>query len=120
MTRELKLDEVLEELYFLREENQQLKVDNDFLQRQQKEYHEIVKHQEEKIQALNNTISSITRRKLGLKLNNRQLTDERNALIDELDTIKRMSMFEFGNKYCTDDSLTEDGKAFAKALLGGA
>ena len=34
MTRELKLDEVLEELYFLREENQQLKVDNDFLQKQ--------------------------------------------------------------------------------------
>ena len=34
MTRELKLDEVLEELYFLREENQQLKVDNDFLEKQ--------------------------------------------------------------------------------------
>lgn len=32
--RDLKLDEVLEELYHLREENQQLKVDNDFLQRQ--------------------------------------------------------------------------------------
>ena len=32
--RELKLDEVLEELYFLREENQQLKVDNDFLEKQ--------------------------------------------------------------------------------------
>ena len=30
----LKLNEVLEELYFLREENQQLKVDNDFLQKQ--------------------------------------------------------------------------------------
>ena len=30
----LKLDEVLEELYGLREENQQLKVDNDFLQKQ--------------------------------------------------------------------------------------
>ena len=31
---ELKLDEVLGELYALREENQQLKVDNDFLERQ--------------------------------------------------------------------------------------
>ena len=30
----LKLDEVLEELYYLREENQSLKIDNDFLQRQ--------------------------------------------------------------------------------------
>ena len=34
MTEKLKLSEVLEELYYLREENQQLKVDNDFLQRQ--------------------------------------------------------------------------------------
>jgi len=32
--RDIKLDTVLEELYALREENQQLKVDNDFLQRQ--------------------------------------------------------------------------------------
>ena len=30
----VKLDEVLEELHTLREENQQLKVDNDFLQKQ--------------------------------------------------------------------------------------
>ena len=34
MTRELKLDEVLEELYFLREENQSLRIDNDFLEKQ--------------------------------------------------------------------------------------
>ena len=33
-TRNITLDEVLEELHTLREENQQLKVDNDFLQRQ--------------------------------------------------------------------------------------
>lgn len=32
--RDLKLDEVLEELYALREQNESLKVDNDFLQRQ--------------------------------------------------------------------------------------
>lgn len=31
---ETKLKEMLEELYFLREENQSLKIDNDFLQRQ--------------------------------------------------------------------------------------
>ena len=30
---DLKLDEVLEEIYHLREENQALKIDNDFLQR---------------------------------------------------------------------------------------
>ena len=33
-TRDIKLDEVLNELYGLREENQALKLDNDFLQRQ--------------------------------------------------------------------------------------
>ena len=33
-TRNIKLDEVLEELHTLREENQSLKIDNDFLQRQ--------------------------------------------------------------------------------------
>ena len=32
--RELRIDEVLDELYHLREENQRLSVDNDFLQRQ--------------------------------------------------------------------------------------
>ena len=32
----LKLDEVLEELYYLREENQSLKIDNDFLEKQNK------------------------------------------------------------------------------------
>ena len=34
MTRELKINEVLEELHYLREENQSLKIDNDFLQKQ--------------------------------------------------------------------------------------
>ncbi len=34
MTRELKINEVLEELHYLREENQSLKIDNDFLEKQ--------------------------------------------------------------------------------------
>ena len=55
-----------------------------------------------------------------LKLNNAKLTDERNQYLDELTTIKGMSMFEFGNKYGTEESLSEDGRAFARALLGGA
>ena len=33
-SRDIKLDEVLNELHYLREENQSLKIDNDFLQRQ--------------------------------------------------------------------------------------
>ena len=55
-----------------------------------------------------------------LKLDNSRTTIERNNAIDELHRIKQMSMFEFGNRYCNDESLEEDGKAFAKALLGGA
>lgn len=52
-----------------------------------------------------------------LKLNNSQLTVERNQLQNELDHIKSMSMFEFGNKYASDESLEADGRAFAKSLL---
>ena len=55
-----------------------------------------------------------------LKLNNSKLTVERNQLQNELDHIKSMSMFEFGNQYASDESLEADGKAFAKSLLGGA
>ena len=55
----------------------------------------------------------------GLKLNLRQTTDERNAAIDELNRIKGMSMFEFSNNYCTVEQQEADGRAFAKALLGG-
>lgn len=54
-----------------------------------------------------------------LKLNNRALTKERNELQTELDRVKSMSMFEFGNTYASDESLEADGRAFAKALLGG-
>ena len=52
----------------------------------------------------------------GLKLHNRELTEERNDLVDELHSIKRMSMFEFGNTYCSTESLEADGHAFARAL----
>ena len=53
-----------------------------------------------------------------LKLNNSQLTVERNELQKELNHIKSMSIFEFGNKYASDESLEADGKAFARSLLG--
>ena len=54
----------------------------------------------------------------GCKLNNSKVTAERNSLQAELDTIKSMTMFEFGNTYCSNESLEADGHAFAKALLG--
>jgi len=54
----------------------------------------------------------------GLRINNSSLTLERNKLIAELQEIKGMSMFEFGNKYCSNESLEADGHAFARSLLG--
>ena len=58
-----------------------------------------------------------------LKLSNSKLTLERNELCDkvaaqsrELSDIKSMSMFEFGNTYCSSESLEADGKAFARSL----
>ena len=54
-----------------------------------------------------------------LKLNNAKITIERNEAIEELQHIKQMSMFEFGNRYCSSESLEADGHAFARSLLGG-
>ena len=61
-----------------------------------------------------------------LKLNLSKTTLERNEFYDkanrltkELQDIKSMSMFEFGNTYCSSESLEADGHALARALLGG-
>ena len=62
-----------------------------------------------------------------LKLNLSKTTLERNEFCDkanrlnkELQRIKEMSMFEFGNTYCTSESLEADGHAFARSLgIGG-
>ena len=53
-----------------------------------------------------------------LKRDNERTTIERNKLVDEIQRITSMGMFEFGNKYCSDESLREDGRAFARSLLG--
>ena len=87
----VKLDEILEELYYLREENQALSLDNDFLQRQNK----------------------------ALKNDNARITIERNKLCDKLHEIQSLTMYEFANRYCTSESLEDAGRAFAKELLGG-
>lgn len=61
----------------------------------------------------------------GLRLNLQATTTERNeycekcnSLSKELQDIKKMSMFEFGNTYCSSESLEADGHAFARSLLG--
>ena len=71
------------------------------------------------IEDLEAKVDRLNRIKNGLMINNSALTLERNTLLDELTRIKRMSMFEFSNTYCTVEQQEADGKAFAKALLGG-
>ena len=58
-----------------------------------------------------------------LKLSNSKLTLERNDLCDkvtalsrELQDIKQLSMFEFGNIYCSSESLEDAGHALARSL----
>ena len=71
-------------------------------------------------EALHERNEFLERKCNALMLNNQALTEERNRLQAELDRIKSMSMFEFGNTYASGESLEADGKRFAKALLGGA
>lgn len=55
-----------------------------------------------------------------LKLNLSKTTQERNQLYDKLHEIQNLSMFEFGNRYCSQESLEADGHAFARSLgIGG-
>ena len=55
-----------------------------------------------------------------LKLNLSKTTQERNQLCDKLHEIQNLSMFEFGNRYCSQESLEADGHAFARSLgIGG-
>ena len=86
-----KIKDTLLEIQTLEQENCELKARNEFLQRMVN----------------------------GLRLNNRELTKERNDPIDELTTIKQMGMFEFGSKYCNEEQNAADGKAFAESLIGG-
>ena len=65
--------------------------------------------------------SQFQKRKVeGMKFREDNLRRQVRELESELESIKDMSMFEFGNAYCSDESLEADGKAFARALLGGA
>ena len=94
-TENIKIDELLPELQALREANEELQARNDFLQKCVK----------------------------ALKLNNAKTTLERNKfcnrcneLSHELQDIKQLNMFEFGNLYCSSESLEADGHAFARSL----
>jgi len=95
----------------LENENRQLKKDNAVLGDELTYFKEYAAD-------LESDVNIKSRMLEGVKLNNSKLTLERNNLLTELDRIKNMSMFEFGNTYCTKDSLEADGHAFARSLLG--
>lgn len=81
-----------------------------------------LKQENEELQARNEFLQRMVN---GLRFNLQATTAERNRLCDkcnslsrELQDIKQMSMFEFGNTYCSSESLEADGHAFARSLLG--
>ena len=103
----------------LEEENRQLQAE---IQEQAEELTNFISE----IEDLEHKVEILTRMKNGLKINNGALTLECNQLCErnmqlskELQDIKQMSMFEFGNTYCSNESLEAVGHAFAKSLLGG-
>ena len=79
-------------------ENESLKARNEFLERQ--------------VEALKINLSKCT-------VERNKLCEHNMELSKELQDIKQMSMFEFGNTYCSEESLKADGHAFARSLLGG-
>ena len=97
----------------------ELEAKNNKLILENKEYHEMLKSEMDKNQDLTNQLDLQVRFKMGLKFSNRRLTQQRNELQEELDTIKSMGMFEFGNTYCNDAQLEEAGHQLARSLLGG-
>ena len=102
----------------LEKENKKLKADNQILGNELTYFKEYAAD-------LENEVNRKERMVNGLRVNLQATTAERNRLCDkcnaqskELQNIKQLSMFEFGNLYCSNESLEADGHAFARSLLG--
>jgi chromosome segregation ATPase len=104
ITENLKIDEILEEIHYLRDENQQLKADNKILGDE-------LTYFKEYSADLENEVNRKERMINGLKLNNSSLTLERRELIAKIQDMQNT------RKYLTAE---DAGKAFARELLGGA
>ena len=104
ITENLKIDEILEEIHYLRDENQQLKADNKILGNE-------LTYFKEYSADLENEVNRKERMINGLKLNNSSLTLERRELIAKIQDMQNT------RKYLTAE---DAGKAFARELLGGA
>lgn len=135
-----KIDEVLEELYALRDENHELKVDNEFLEKQNKalklrcgkyciQVSELetenrdMKLAQKLIGEADNEKLILENKELKRQLDeatdeNLKRIEESNRLFCELQDIKHMGVWEFANKYCSDEQNAEAGKQLARSLLG--
>ena len=95
-----KIDEVLEELYALREQNCELIAENEKL---------VLKNKELKKQ-----YDEFYEKEYIARI------EECNRLWSELFDIKHMSVWEFANKYCSDKDMEEAGHALARSFgIGG-
>ena len=95
----IRIDELYDEVLHLREANEELQVRNEFL--------------EKCVSSLKLNLSKTT-------IERNQYCERINQLSRELQDIKGLSMFEFGNLYCSSESLEADGHKLARELLGGA
>ena len=99
-TQNTKIDEVLEELYALREQNCELIAENEKL---------VLKNKELKKQ-----YDEFYEKEYIARI------EECNRLWSELFDIKHMSVWEFANKYCSDKDMEEAGHALARSFgIGG-
>ena len=100
--KNMRISEVLEELYHLREENEDLKLQNDFLQREHKKL--LSEHRD-----LTDKTNFQTRQITALKFR----CSDYSRRIQELES--EIADMKFTRKYLTSE---DAGKAFARELLG--
>lgn len=108
-------------------ENEALSEDNDTLFETNEALIKTIRELREENETLKEKVSIQRRMIDGLKLcssksslEHNEMADEIRRLSQELQTIKSMGVWEFANKYCTDEENSEAGKQLAKSLLGGA
>ena len=107
--RNIKIDEILGELYYLREQNEQLKSDNKILGNELTYFKERCVDLEEEANNLSSELLHFKSKSLAFMERCRDLSKENEALKLEIKDMK------FTRKYLTSE---EAGKAFARELLG--
>ena len=107
--RNIKIDEILPELQWLREQNEQLKSDNKILGNELTYFKERCVDLEEEANNLSSELLHFKSKSLAFMERCRDLSKENEALKLEIKDMK------FTRKYLTSE---EAGKAFARELLG--